>query len=507
MKKTKRLIALLLAAMMLAGCVSVSDTDETDVSESTSAETEQETVAETEEEYTFDVPSDMKYNGKEFRFLTNPGENETTKVQFIQFGYDTDSGDVFDSAIFARNMFVQDYHDIKLVVNESGGLTDVTAFRKSVQAQADDFEIGIWIDRFALTLAQEGLVIPLDELAESHVNLDKPWWLDDVNKDLTINHKLYFGAGAYDLSIYGNIQMLLFNKTMAENLGLDDMYEMVRGGTWTIDQMHSYMERAAADTNGNGRMDEEDRWGACYIGNFYDFSTTAGNDAYFVMKDENDLPYFSAPNNERLISICESLVKLMKDPNTAISVDKISDKYKTGHVYENVVTMFADGNTLFAGSGTYYLNNLRNMSDEFGVLPFPKYEEVAAGTPYKSWLFGVLGYIVPITVSDKDMVSAVLETIAYSSYKYVVPPYLDTVLANKQVRDPDSAEMIDMLSKNFCIDLAHTYFLEAVSPVFSDAFVNGEANFASKVKSNQKIIGKKIEVINKAFLEQNVEAN
>ena len=125
-------------------------------------------------------------------------------------------------------MFVQDYHDIKLVVNESGGLTDVTAFRKSVQAQADDFEIGIWIDRFALTLAQEGLVIPLDELAESYVNLDKPWWLDDVNKDLTINHKLYFGAGAYDLSIYGNIQMLLFNKTMAENLGLDDMYEMVR---------------------------------------------------------------------------------------------------------------------------------------------------------------------------------------------------------------------------------------------------------------------------------------
>ena len=92
----------------------------------------------------------------------------------------------------------------------------------------------------------------------------------------------------------------------------------------------------------------------------------------------------------------------MKDPNTAISVDKISDKYKTGHVYENVVTMFADGNTLFAGSGTYCLNNLRNMSDEFGVLPFPKYEEVAAGTPYKSWLFGVLGYIVPITVSDKD---------------------------------------------------------------------------------------------------------
>ena len=62
----------------------------------------------------------MKYNGREFRFLTNPGENETTKVQFIQFGYDTDSGDVFDSAIFTRNMFVQDYHDIKLVVNESG---------------------------------------------------------------------------------------------------------------------------------------------------------------------------------------------------------------------------------------------------------------------------------------------------------------------------------------------------------------------------------------------------
>ena len=49
MKKSKRLIALLLAAMMLAGCVSVSDTDETDVGESTAVESEQETEAETDE--------------------------------------------------------------------------------------------------------------------------------------------------------------------------------------------------------------------------------------------------------------------------------------------------------------------------------------------------------------------------------------------------------------------------------------------------------------------------
>lgn len=509
MKKTKSFLALLLAALMLFSSCSNNTPSGDDKqqgssdSENKTSESESTEESATEPEFDLDVPADLKYNGQEFRFLTNPGENETTKVQFIQFEYDTDDGDVFNSAIFKRNSWVQDRLDVKFDVNTTGGLTDVTAFRKSVTAQANDFEIGIWIDRFALTLAQEGLVIPLNDLSKMYVNLDEPWWLDDVNKDLTINHKLYFGAGAYDLSIYGNIQMLLFNKTMAGDLQLDNMYDMVRNGTWTMDQMYAYMEKAADDTNGNGKMDGEDRWGSCYIGNFYDFSSTAGNDAFFVMKDENDLPYFSAPGNERLMSICDKLAKKLKDKNVAIPVDRIDAKYKTGHVYENVVTMFADGNTLFAGSGTFYLNNLRNMSDEFGILPFPKYEEVAPGTPYKSWLFGVLGYVVPITVSSPEMVSAVLETIAYASYEYVVPPYLETVLAHKQVRDPDSAEMLDMLSKNFCIDLAHTYFLESVSSVFSDAFVNGQDNFASTIKKSQKIIDRQLKKIDEAFQKLN----
>ncbi|MBR5261942.1 MAG: hypothetical protein IKV47_07220, partial [Oscillospiraceae bacterium] len=271
-----------------------------------------------------------------------------------------------------------------------------------------------------------------------------------------------FGAGAFDLLIYGFTQMVLFNKTIADDLQLADMYELVRTGKWTVNAMYENMKLATLDLNGDSKQDENDQWGFNYIGNFCNYSMTSGNGAYYILKDKNDLPYLAASGNERLLQAREAVAKLMQNPSYALPYNEMAAQYNLGHPYENVVNMFADGKSLYTASGAMFLNNLRNMEDEFGILPFPKLEEYEAGTEFTSWIGDVLAYIIPTTSSETELASAVLETLAYSSYEMVVPNYLETVLQLKSTRDDDSAEMLNMLTKssNYRTDLSHIYFLE-----------------------------------------------
>ena len=503
-----KLISLLTTlALILTTFAACSSADDSGADETTAAPTTTaaETEAETEPAYELGVPDELDYNGYTFRFLGCPGENKTTESYFLQFTYDQEDGDIFNDSLYKRNEYVKEYLNIELETQTHGTLTDIGAFRKSVRAQDDSFDCGIWIDRFALGAAQEDMVYPLHEMAKMYVDLDAPWWLTNVNDALSIDNKLYFGAGAYDLSIYGSTQMLLFNKNLAADLQLADMYDLVRTGKWTTDAMYENMKLATADLNGDSKQDKDDRWGFNYIGNFCDFAMMSGNGAYYILKDEDDLPYFAASGNERLIQISDVLVHMLKDEAYAIQHDDMATQYKNGHPYENVVSMFADSKSLYVGAGAMYMGNLRNMEDDFGILPFPKLEEYEAGTEFSSWLFGVLGYIVPTTISDPEMASAVLEMIAYSSYEMVVPSYLETVLQLKSTRDDDSAEMLKMLTKssNYCIDLAHTYFLDSTNPVYGAAHNDGPEKIASTIEKNMTKIEKQLQKTIEKFQELN----
>ncbi len=499
-----KLISLLTTlALIITTFAACSSADDSNAGETTGtpSNTVEETTAETEVVYTLGVPEELDYNGYTFRFLGCPGENKTTESFFIQFTYDEENGDVFNDSLYRRNEYVKEYLNIEFETQTHGSLTDISAYRKAVNADDDSFDCGIWIDRFALGAAQENMVYPLHEMAKMYVDLDNPWWMINVNDALTIDNKLYFGAGAYDLSTYGTTQLLLFNKDMAASLNLSNMYELVRTGKWTVNAMYENMKLATADLNGDSKQDKDDQWGFNYIGNFCDFSMMSGNGAYYILKDENDLPYFAASGNERLVQISEAIATMMKDEAYAIPQDKMASQYMNGHPYENIISMFADGKSLYVGGGAMYLNNLRNMEDEFGILPFPKLEEYEAGTEFTSWLFGVLGYIVPTTISDPEMASAVIETLAYSSYEMVVPEYLETVLQLKSTRDDDSAEMLAMLTKteNYRIDLAHTYFLDSMSPVYGAAHKEGPEKIASTIEKNISKIEKQLEKTIEAF--------
>lgn len=85
----------------------------------------------------------------------------------------------------------------------------------------------------------------------------RPWWDQRANEDLTVGGKLYFTTG--DISILDNMctMVLFFNKQLIEDNSLDDPYELVKNGTWTLDKLFAMSEKVANDLDGDQQMSIE----------------------------------------------------------------------------------------------------------------------------------------------------------------------------------------------------------------------------------------------------------
>ena len=476
-------LALLLLLSAFAGC------GKTDDSEKGETENGSETAAqsgspETDAGNTLAVP-DKKY-GREFKILTCPGENETTKMYWVHAGFNQLNGDQVNDQLVDRNNYINEKLGVNMVVDTRGKLTDTSAMQNAVSSGEDDVQLGIWIDRFALNLAMNGMVSPVSELERYYVNLQNPWWYQTMNKELTLGGDLYFAAGYFNIDLFGGMHVLAFNKDMVNDYALDDPYELVAEGKWTMENMLSMMQIVSTEAE---PRDGERIWGAVYDNTFWtnNFITVSGEN--YIKKNQDDLPYLAVIGNERLFDIFSMIVEDLS--NNQIADSRLAQtKYNVGHVYENVINMFANEVALFAGTAPVYLDRMRGSNMDYGVAPFPTYEEKQPGDPYSSYITGVVAHFVPSSVRDYEMVSAVLETMAYLSWKNIIPSYVEKVLEIKNERNEESGDMLRMLDRNRVLELGQTYWYDAVIADVILKVLDSPGRFVSAFTAAQESIEK-----------------
>ena len=96
-----------------------------------------------------------------------------------------------------RNLEARFNFKFKEVLDE--GLDTATSrARTSILAGGNEYDMITLTTAGSLPLVQEGLMNPVTALP--HVNLDKPYWNQQLNSDFTIMGKKYFAHGAHDIS-------------------------------------------------------------------------------------------------------------------------------------------------------------------------------------------------------------------------------------------------------------------------------------------------------------------
>jgi len=392
------------------------------------------------ERYTPDLP-DADYGGYVFRALI-PSDKTWADCTFDA---EQETGDTMNDAIYKRNRYIEEKYNVKfeqLEITDWGPLENT--FKQSVNAGTDDFDICVQIDRYAFSLALGGYLLPSDQLP--YADITKPWYMHDVTESMKIGGKYYVVESNENLSLYQCTDVLYFNKKLVADLGFDSPYGLVKNGTWTYDKFFDLCRAGVADIDGDGMMTDADRYGIAssddiLFRNFWESSgiqsVTKNSDGEFVL---------NIAGNEKLYNILDKAYQnLFEGVKIYFAAGKDrADTIKTTAEYQDISTyQFVNDLALFYPSMLIRTEKMRNMETDFGIIPYPKYDENQSRYYVRSG--GGWPKVVPSHALNPERTSVILEALAAESKNTVVPAFIEVNLRTKMARDDESAEMLDLI--------------------------------------------------------------
>ena len=497
MKKTRflsSLLALLTLVGPLASCATGDLPDDTKA-EQTAAATEADTGV------SDDLPA-LDYDDREITIISRDVEG-MTRGEISVSGL---VGDPVNDVIFERNKAVEQRLNIKIksILEKTSDPNDVpNKVITSVQAGTGEYDIMAAAVYTTLPHTLTGNFANMQRI--EHLDLEKPYWTRGFNEAVSYDDMQFMATGSMLLSIYRFAFVTVFNKDLFTDANQPYLYDTVENGQWTLDRQLSLIPTFHRD-NGNGVQDAE--------GDVYGFitSTHISADPYWSSCQVDIIRKNSDGNLElvfdagKLHTVTEKVLALYwgtDDSTYALAA------YGSDSEQEDIGNMFSQNQSAMATLRIMSLESsvLRNMSSEYGVIPMPKFDELQK--EYKTMLHDMFTVVsVPTTVKGDrlSMVGAVLEALASNSYNTVKPTYYEETLRTKIATDPQSAQMMDIITRNIYIDLGilNTQF------GFQDglrAMVRGNSNntisrYKGITKTTGKLLTDMIEKLDKLSADQ-----
>ena len=399
-------------------------------------------------------------------------------------------GTPVNDAIFQRNIELEETYDCHL--EETLRNERETGYIKSaVAAGSDDFDICMVYD----ILAAEVVSSMLDWNLLPETDFSRPWWNPDATGMFAIDGKLYYTAGNMTLGYLSRAMCYLVNRNLYDSLGFEeDLYGMVREGRWTQDLFLSMAARSVMDTDGDSVYTASDTYGV--FGNPRAFLNTlmGGAGILYVETDENGSFVFRMSKNEEAVNLLTGVIQFLT-ANPHLYFNKGSAPYEL--VPD---TLFSTGQALFHVQGLpHTIAQLREMDDDFGILPLPKRNE--SQSAYYAPSYGAALTGIPKTVPEEryENLGLLLEAMTRRTQESVVPQYKEVLLKNKLTRDEESSDMLDIIFNSIAFDPGVVLWCSNISDqICADLFMKRNDAVVSYLEKYTPTFQKLIDAFNEA---------
>lgn len=484
----KRMGCHALALIFLVSFISCAQGVEEPVTEESRSETITEAVTD-DPNYVCDLPAGLSFGGATVTMAMANGEGHVD--EFITDGL---GGGVVSDAVYERNVAVEEMLDIVLEFYEGDvmGMVD-----RDIQSGSCEYELVDNVTFLACTSAISGKYLNLSVL--DHIDTSKHYWNQGYNEMSTFTNEnvQYLASGALAFSMYRLAYMTLYNRTLFEEYKIDDLYEAVQSGKWTLDMQLSITKDHYFDKDGDGKVSE---------GDFYGFVSgdTVSVDPYLVTSDihliskdpsTGDL-VFNSDQVSRVSDLCDKVQLLYNDASTYLyrGTDDIVAS-------DCVITSFMEENALMVTSLFYKMEtNFDRLAEmTYGIAPIPKYDELQK--EYHSYVqAAVSSFGISAGIGDpkrQEKCAAALEAMAYHSYLMIRPAYYEIVLSDRYMQDPQSMEVLDLIFATLDFDftscwsdiLGNANIRNGLRPVLSGERNTVSSTFRSWERSVNKTLG------------------
>ncbi len=492
----KRLFSLLLAALLsmstLAGCATGDDTGSA-TGDTTAAESEAQT--DPLADALAAVRAEVNWDSEDFGILyVNDIAGYSEEVEAENKQDESTSGSVINNAVHERNTLFEEYANLTFKLIPTSNSNVSVAVSGEVQSASGDFQLITQTTSGTANMATMGYLY-------NYLNLDinyddKAWW-DRGTLDFALGGQVFFMNGPFNIVDDDVTFIMMFNKQLREDYKVPNLYETVKSNEWTLSYFNDIISKLSNESSGDGKWDENDTYGfstPASIGNTFFYGAGL---QYVVNNRSMDTPQLVLTGSKMNLAL--DVLELSR----SIIHDNHSSYVAAPSKEALAKDIFMQGRSLFYCEAASYLRGLNaEMEGDYGVVPIPKYDKKQEH--YTTWSHSIGSTLsIPTTVAkggDTTQFAKVLELYTLLSEQLVRPAYYDTMLTVRNVRDAESAEMVDLIFQHRTYDMAMYFDKLGMSAIFGDS-VYGADKFSSAysvvTRKFGSVVGKMLEELEK----------
>ena len=327
-----------------------------------------------------------------------------------------------------------------------------SAIGTALAAGESDYDVLAGYQYFGIGMATKGYLINLADLAvddADYIDMDAPYWGKAFNDNMSYKGAYYWITGDIALRYIGGMYCTFVNSAIYTSKlegTHGSIYTIAKEGKWTIDLMNT-MAAACYEDNGAtpGEKDAEDTFGFGWESMDPMDGLALGCGAQFCYKDPEtgDVSVVFANTHNYQIS----------DKINDLCMGKEYSYQYEGADSANVMPAFAQGTVAFTVNKLFMSEVYLEEMEDFYIIPAPKFDETQetyiTGVHDGCTIFGITHCTSKVRQS-----AAALEFLCAYSSQLVAPEYYEGALKGRYTRDPQAAEMIDLIHDNVTTDFA-----------------------------------------------------